>query len=161
VVPLVHGARRRAPRLEAKLGELHRYESTVNQFLEDGFMAMFGAPVAHEDHAARGVRAACRGSRHCGTGVDRTRVAPDTRVARLVGGHRAHHRRHEATRAGTCSLQPTRRATGARTCSGSASLTASRAARRGSLRCGGPFSGPDGTRSTTLDVICDHESLGP
>ena len=36
------------------LGQVHRYEGTINQFLGDGFMALFGAPVAHEDHARRG-----------------------------------------------------------------------------------------------------------
>ena len=40
------------------LEEVHRYEGTVNQFLGDGFMALFGAPVAHEDDARRGVLAA-------------------------------------------------------------------------------------------------------
>ncbi len=35
------------------LAEVHRYEGTINQFLGDGFMALFGAPVAHEDHARR------------------------------------------------------------------------------------------------------------
>jgi len=35
------------------LAEVHRYDGTVNQFLGDGFMAIFGAPVAFEDHAAR------------------------------------------------------------------------------------------------------------
>src|SRR5256885_6923947 len=40
------------------LAEIHRYEGTVNQFLGDGFMALFGAPIAHEDHARRAALAA-------------------------------------------------------------------------------------------------------
>lgn len=39
---------------------IHRYEGTVNQFTGDGIMALFGAPVAHEDHAQRACRAALR-----------------------------------------------------------------------------------------------------
>ncbi len=43
---------------ELALDEVHRYEGTINQFLGDGFMALFGAPIAHEDHPRRGVLAA-------------------------------------------------------------------------------------------------------
>ena len=52
----VHGLMTRV--FELMLAEVHRYEGTVNQFLGDGIMALFGAPLAHEDHAARAVHAA-------------------------------------------------------------------------------------------------------
>jgi class 3 adenylate cyclase/tetratricopeptide (TPR) repeat protein len=46
------------PVLERMMGAVHRYEGTVNQVLGDGIMALFGAPVAHEDHAVRACYAA-------------------------------------------------------------------------------------------------------
>src|SRR4030095_7099196 len=52
----VHGLMRRA--FELMLAEVHASEGTVNQFLGDGIMALFGAPIAHEDHARRAVHAA-------------------------------------------------------------------------------------------------------
>jgi class 3 adenylate cyclase/tetratricopeptide (TPR) repeat protein len=43
---------------EVILNAVHHYEGTVNQFLGDGVMALFGAPIAHEDHAQRALSAA-------------------------------------------------------------------------------------------------------
>ena len=39
---------------------VHRYEGTVNQVMGDGIMALFGAPLAHEDHAIRACYSALR-----------------------------------------------------------------------------------------------------
>src|SRR6266481_3579002 len=41
------------PVLRVMMDAVHRYEGTVNQVLGDGIMALFGAPLAHEDHALR------------------------------------------------------------------------------------------------------------
>src|SRR5512132_2284706 len=48
------------PVLERMMEGVHRYEGTVNQVMGDGIMALFGAPVAHEDHAVRACYAALR-----------------------------------------------------------------------------------------------------
>ena len=59
---------------ERGLDAVHRYEGTINQFLGDGFMALFGAPIAYEDHARRAVLAALGlqhrlGERHADFGL--------------------------------------------------------------------------------------------
>jgi class 3 adenylate cyclase/predicted ATPase len=46
------------PVLELMMEAVHRYEGTVNQVMGDGIMALFGAPIAHEDHAVRACYAA-------------------------------------------------------------------------------------------------------
>jgi class 3 adenylate cyclase len=46
------------PALHAMMEAVHRFEGTVNQVLGDGIMALFGAPLAHEDHAVRACYAA-------------------------------------------------------------------------------------------------------
>src|SRR5262249_40888492 len=41
------------PALQQMIEAVHRFEGMVNQVLGDGIMALFGAPLAHEDHAVR------------------------------------------------------------------------------------------------------------
>jgi class 3 adenylate cyclase/tetratricopeptide (TPR) repeat protein len=48
------------PVLELMMEAVHRYEGTVNQVMGDGIMALFGAPLSHEDHAVRACYAALR-----------------------------------------------------------------------------------------------------
>ncbi len=55
---------------------VHRFEGTINQYTGDGIMALFGAPIAHEDHAQR----ACYAALHLGDQL--RRYADDLRVRR-------------------------------------------------------------------------------
>jgi class 3 adenylate cyclase/tetratricopeptide (TPR) repeat protein len=48
------------PVIEHMMEAVHHYEGTVNQVMGDGIMALFGAPLAHEDHAVRACYAALR-----------------------------------------------------------------------------------------------------
>ena len=48
------------PVLQRMMDAVHRFEGTVNQVMGDGIMALFGAPLAHEDHAVRACYAALR-----------------------------------------------------------------------------------------------------
>src|SRR5262245_39569326 len=50
----------RDPVLERMMEAVHRYEGTVNQVMGDGIMALFGAPLAHEEHSVRACYATFR-----------------------------------------------------------------------------------------------------
>ena len=52
------------PVLRLMMDAVHHYEGTVNQVMGDGIMALFGAPIAHEDHAVRACYAALRMQEH-------------------------------------------------------------------------------------------------
>ena len=72
------------PVLERMMEAVHRYEGTVNQVMGDGIMALFGAPVAHEDHAVRAGYSALRMKETIGILADelelRLGVRPHIRV---------------------------------------------------------------------------------
>src|SRR5881296_2592019 len=54
-------------------GGVHRYEGTINQYTGDGIMALFGAPIAHEDHAQRACAAALGLARELGALAEEVR----------------------------------------------------------------------------------------
>ena len=67
------------PVLDRMMAAVHQYEGTVNQVMGDGIMALFGAPLAHEDHAVRACYAALRmqeAVQHYATEVQRTHGVP-------------------------------------------------------------------------------------
>jgi class 3 adenylate cyclase len=72
---------------ELALDQVHRYEGTINQFLGDGFMALFGAPLAHEDHAQRAVLAAVGLRQRLHTGPDTLSQQIGTEVDVRLGLH--------------------------------------------------------------------------
>lgn len=70
---------------ELDLVEVHRYEGTINQFLGDGFMALFGAPRAHEDHGRRAVLAALDIRKELQALVERTGQSTQVRMGLNTG----------------------------------------------------------------------------
>jgi len=73
------------PVLERMMEAVHHYEGTVNQVMGDGIMALFGAPVAHEDHAVRACYAALRMQRRVTLYADELQRAGGTPVQIRVG----------------------------------------------------------------------------
>jgi class 3 adenylate cyclase/tetratricopeptide (TPR) repeat protein len=73
------------PVLERLMDAVHRYEGTVNQVMGDGIMALFGAPVAHEDHAIRACYAALDMQAAIRRYADEVRRAHGVRVQIRVG----------------------------------------------------------------------------
>lgn len=64
---------------------LHRYEGYVTQFLGDGLFALFGAPIAHEDHAQRALYAALRMQEDLKHYVDQLRLEQGVPLQICVG----------------------------------------------------------------------------
>src|SRR5262245_8904638 len=73
------------PVLERMMEAVHRYEGTVNQVMGDGIMALFGAPLAHEDHAVRACYAALRMQEAVKTYADDMRRVEDPPIRIRVG----------------------------------------------------------------------------
>jgi class 3 adenylate cyclase/tetratricopeptide (TPR) repeat protein len=73
------------PVLERMMEAVHHYEGTVNQVMGDGIMALFGAPLAHEDHAVRACYAALRMQRRVNLYADEIQQKGGTPVQIRVG----------------------------------------------------------------------------
>jgi class 3 adenylate cyclase/tetratricopeptide (TPR) repeat protein len=73
------------PVLELMMEAVHRCEGTVNQVMGDGIMALFGAPIGHEDHAVRACYAAMRMQEMVKRYAEDTRRAHGVNVQIRVG----------------------------------------------------------------------------
>src|SRR3954469_26019689 len=73
------------PALDAMIKAVHRYEGTINRVQGDGFMALFGAPLAHEDNAVRACYAALRMQESIRRYADETRRVHGAEVQIRVG----------------------------------------------------------------------------
>src|SRR5262245_38546490 len=73
------------PVLERMMEAVHHYEGTVNQVMGDGIIALFGAPIGHEDHAVRACYAALRMQRRVALYADEIQRDGGTPVQIRVG----------------------------------------------------------------------------
>jgi class 3 adenylate cyclase/tetratricopeptide (TPR) repeat protein len=73
------------PVLELMMEAIHRYEGTVNQVMGDGIMALFGAPIAHEDHAVRACYAALRMQAKVAAHAQKTKTPASVAVQIRIG----------------------------------------------------------------------------
>jgi class 3 adenylate cyclase len=73
------------PALQIMMDAVHRYDGYVAQALGDGIFALFGAPIAHEDHAQRAVYAALRMQDEMKTYSDKQRLSGGTPLFMRVG----------------------------------------------------------------------------
>jgi class 3 adenylate cyclase/tetratricopeptide (TPR) repeat protein len=80
-----HARRILDPVLERMMSAVHSFEGTVNQVMGDGIMALFGAPLAHEDHAIRACYAALRMQESVRRYADEARRAHGVTVQIRVG----------------------------------------------------------------------------
>ncbi|MEX2649662.1 MAG: alpha/beta fold hydrolase [Alphaproteobacteria bacterium] len=80
-------AARLAPVVDAMIAAVHRFEGTVNKVQGDGIMALFGAPIAHEDHALRACYAALAMRDEIAELCERTRRSEGYEALARVGVH--------------------------------------------------------------------------
>jgi class 3 adenylate cyclase/pimeloyl-ACP methyl ester carboxylesterase len=73
--------------ISAMMAAVHRYGGTVNKVMGDGIMALFGAPIAHEDHAARGCYAALAMHKAIAANAEQTRQTLGIETNARIGLH--------------------------------------------------------------------------
>jgi len=73
------------PVIEHMMEAVHRYEGTVSNLMGDGIMALFGAPLSHEDHAVRACYAALRMQESVNRYTDRVRRTEGVPIQIRVG----------------------------------------------------------------------------
>jgi class 3 adenylate cyclase len=78
------------PAIHIMMEAVHRFEGTVNQVLGDGIMALFGAPIAHEDHAARACYAALAMQTAMQSYAEEVRRSPPQRFPKPAAARPSH-----------------------------------------------------------------------